>query len=277
MRPLQLSLFTASLHAEAPREAPPPEPQRALIVTAPSVEQPRRIAPPWTPGGLTDEARLAARLSGLLRERVEVELTDNSWTMVSWRRRDGLLLFRLHHMFGSAPEPVVRAIAGFTGRSRRAAGRVIDDHIRSHRHLIKAREARPEPEVDPRGDVYDLLQLYQGLNAVHFNSTVEARIGWGRRAPGRRRRSIKMGVYFHERRLIKIHPALDDARVPRLFVEAVVFHEMLHQVIPPTVDEGGRRCVHSAAFRAAERAFPGYERARAWEKANLGLLLRHRP
>ena len=37
---------------------------------------------------------------------------------------------------------------------------------------------------------------------------------------------------------------------------------------------GGRRVVHGSEFRARERSFPGYTRARAWEKANLHLLLR---
>ena len=85
-----------------------------------------------------------------------------------------------------------------------------------------------------------------------------------------------MGVYFHEQKVIRIHPALDDDRVPLHFVEMVVFHEMLHQVFPPELDEDGRRIVHGPSFRAAERRFPGYERARAWEKAHLHLLLRQR-
>jgi predicted metal-dependent hydrolase len=85
-----------------------------------------------------------------------------------------------------------------------------------------------------------------------------------------------MGVYFHDQKVIRIHPALDDERVPRHFVEMVVFHEMLHQIHPPAVDGQGRRVVHGPEFRAAERRFPGYQRARAWEKAHLHLLLRQR-
>jgi hypothetical protein len=86
-----------------------------------------------------------------------------------------------------------------------------------------------------------------------------------------------MGVYLHDQMLIRIHPALDDPRVPRHFVELVVFHEMLHQAIPPVNGRDGRRIVHGRDFRARERLFPGYGRARAWEKQNLHLLLRHRP
>jgi hypothetical protein len=52
---------------------------------------------------------------------------------------------------------------------------------------------------------------------------------------------------------------------------------MLHQAVPPVSGRDGRRIVHGRDFRLRERAFPGYERARAWEKQNLHLLLRQRP
>ncbi len=220
---------------------------------------------------------LASRLASLLREPVEVELTDNAWTMVSYRRVQGRLRFRLHHMFARAHEPVMRALAGFTGRNRRAHGRAIDEYVRQNRELIRPVAPRPQAPLAPRGRVHDLAEIYFALNARWFASSVHARIGWGRRSPGGRRRSIKMGVYFHDQKVIRIHPALDDARVPRYFVEMVVFHEMLHQLHPPAVDAAGRRIVHGAEFRAAERRHPGYERARAWEKAHLHLLLRQRP
>jgi len=225
----------------------------------------------------TSASSLAERIGRHLDESVEVELTDNAWTMVSYKRLGPIVRFRLHHMFGDADETVVRALAGFTGRARKHHGKVIDQYIKTHRVLIRSAPARAEGALQTRGRVHDLAEIYAALNARHFNGTVEARICWGRSAPGRRRRSIKMGVYLHEQKLIRLHPALDDARVPRHFVELVVFHEMLHQVIPPTEGDSGRRCVHGRDFREAERRFPGYERARAWEKANLGLLLRSKP
>ena len=53
---------------------------------------------------------------------------------------------------------------------------------------------------------------------------------------------------------------------------AVVFHEMLHQVIP-IVERNGRRVVHGAEFRRRERQYPEYERAKRWEEENLSFLL----
>ena len=52
----------------------------------------------------------------------------------------------------------------------------------------------------------------------------------------------------------------------------VVFHEMLHQAVP-AVERDGRRVVHGREFRARERAYPDFERARLWEERHLNLLL----
>jgi hypothetical protein len=219
---------------------------------------------------------LAERIGRLLREPVDVHLTDNAWTMVSFKRLHGRVRFRLHHMFSAANDDVVRALAGFTGRNRRAHGPAIDDYIRRNRDLIRSAPERPQQQLSERGRVHDLGEIFTRLNAQHFENELDARIGWGRRMRGGRRRSIKMGVYLHDQKLIRIHPALDDERVPRYFVELVVFHEMLHQVVPPVTARDGRRVVHGREFRAREKRFPGYDRARSWERQNLHLLLRHR-
>src|SRR3954447_17936063 len=99
---------------------------------------------------------LADELTRLLREPVEVQLTDNAWTMVSYKRLQGRVRFRLHHMFAAAHDDVVRALAGFTGRNRRHHGRAIDEYIRAHKHLIRAEPHRDPSPLEQRGRVHDL-------------------------------------------------------------------------------------------------------------------------
>src|SRR3954463_10594418 len=139
---------------------------------------------------------LADELTRLLREPVEVQLTDNAWTMVSYKRLQGRVRFRLHHMFAAAHDDVVRALAGFTGRNRRAHGRAIDAYIRAHRDLIRTPCDRPPPLLEQRGRVHDLAVIFARLNVEQFDGRIDARIGWGRRAPLGRRTSVKSGVYL---------------------------------------------------------------------------------
>lgn len=218
-------------------------------------------------------AELASRLSDLLDERVRLTLTDNSSTMVSFRRARGLVAFRVHRMFAEAPAEVVRALAEYASRGRGRSGSVIDRYVRENEERVKhARVARQARGLTPDGNYHQLDELYAQLNREQFGGKVVARIGWGREPPQRRRRSIKMGTYFHDAAVIRIHPGLDRAEVPAFFVRFIVFHEMLHQAVPP-VTRGGRRISHTAEFRKRERAYPEYALALAWERKHLGLLL----
>lgn len=219
---------------------------------------------------------LADALSGILSERVRLTVHDNRSTMVSFRRRPGEIHYRVHHMFLEAPDEVVSALATFAvaGRGtaaarRRQAGSRIDAYVKEHRARIAAPRA---DRLQPQGRVHDLQALFDRLNAEHFGGAIEARIGWGPVRLGRRRRTVKTGVYVQDARLIRIHPTLDRTEVPEFYVAAVVFHEMLHQAVP-AVEVNGRRVVHGAEFRRRERAYPDHGRAKAWEDRNLALLL----
>jgi hypothetical protein len=220
--------------------------------------------------------QLADVISDLVGERVRLIVHDNRSTMVSFKRSAGLLHYRVHHMFLDAPREVVDALALFAGPDRvaarrRDAGSRIDAYVREHR----ARIAEPRlARLEPRGRVHDLAAIFDRLNAQQFGGRVDARITWAANRGGHRRRTIKTGVYVQDARLIRIHPALDRPEVPEFYVAAVVFHEMLHQVVP-ALERDGRRIVHGPEFRDRERAYPGYARSRAWEEANLELLLSH--
>jgi hypothetical protein len=220
-------------------------------------------------------SRLADALSVLLTERVRLTIHDNRSTMVSFRREDGEIHYRVHHMFLDAPEEVVAALASFAGprrgraARRREAGSRIDAFVRSNRARIGVPRA---DRLTPQGRVHDLKAIFDRVNAEHFEGLIEARIGWGPVRTGRRRRTVKTGVYVQDARIIRIHPTLDRPEVPEFYVAAVVFHEMLHQAVPAR-EVNGRRIVHGAEFRRRERAYPDHARAKAWEERNLRLLL----
>ncbi len=215
---------------------------------------------------------VAFELSRELGVMVRLSVTDNRSTMVSFRRGGSVLRLRLHHMFLDAPVPVLRAVADYAGRGQRRAGSLLDDFIRREQPRIRQeRDARDET-FSPVGRTFDLREISARLNKTHFHGSVQAAIGWGR-APGRRRRkSIRLGVYDHQTREIRIHPALDHPDVPPYFVEFIVFHEMLHQVFPSS-NGPGRRVHHPRAFRDREKAFPFYAAAVSWERDNLRSLL----
>ena len=219
----------------------------------------------------TDRVATALALYLPPGKTLELRLTNNHYSMISVRRKPDGYRLRLHRMFVGAEPRTVRALARYMVHNDRRASTLLGDYIERHQHIIR----RPrQMTLRTEGRHHDLQAIFDRLNATHFTGGLQARITWGPvTSRGRRRRSIKMGSFAVEDRIIRIHPALDQDCVPDYFVAWIVFHEMLHGK-HEVKRENGRRRFHSPEFLADERQFPDYERACAWEKANLDRLLR---
>lgn len=232
------------------------------------------------------DAELAHALELALRARfgpahgaLRLTLTDNRRTMVSLRKEKApeLLEVRLHHMFLQAGPEVWSALGEYLVSGDRAAASCIAAYIEKHREHIRRPERRTIA-LTAGGKHHDLGEICQAINSRYFGGKADVSITWARDQAGRPsalRRSIKLGSYTSRDRLIRVHPALDAAFVPRYFVEYIVFHELLHHILPPKA-QGSRRELHGPAFLAREREFEEYEAALRWERENLKKLLRGR-
>jgi hypothetical protein len=236
-------------------------------------------APAPAPEDDTERELLERRISAHLSAgRLDLSVTDNHYTMISVRRDKGpLYRVRLHHMFLAAPPNVTRALGRYIAVNDARASRELSLYIDDHRGAIRRppRRRRPIVTLRTRGEVFDLQQVFDSLNDRYFENAIDARITWGISGTRRRRRrSIKMGSYSVEERLIRIHPALDRCFIPAYFLEWIVYHEMLHQVhdIPLVA---GRRRFHTPQFLLQERAYEHYDRARLWERQNLDRILEY--
>src|SRR3569623_1579046 len=203
----------------------------------------------------------------------DLALTDNHYSMISIRRRPDGYRLRLHKMFVGAAPRIFRALARYVVLNARRASQLLGDYIEKHQHVIKRHERKPRPfRGRTAGRHHDLQVIFDSLNAERFESKLDARITWGPVTARRARRSIKMGSFAVEDRIIRIHPILDQDDVPAFFIRWIVFHEMLHGR-HDIVRKGRRRIFHSPAFIADEQSYPDFARATAWEKANLDRLL----
>jgi hypothetical protein len=212
---------------------------------------------------------------------VLVEIHDNTHTMVSFVRVVRGWRLRLHHMFLAAPEEVVGALTDYVRSGRVCSSEVLDRFIEGNKALIRrvsAAQLRRRLRIEPVGRHHDLSAIFAALNLKYFGGRIAATITYGP-SPRRRRprKSIKMGSYSAESRVIRIHPALDQPRVPRYFVEWIVFHEMLHDLYRARPASESRRCLHPPELLEHERRFHAFHRAQAWEQSNLDLLLAARP
>jgi hypothetical protein len=190
--------------------------------------------------------------------RVEFKRYANANAQVRWH--DGLLLVRLADTLEGAPEDVLEALAEIllSKLFRKPVPRASNDRYRRYlnrrdvrRSLDLVRQIRGRKQVEhPQGRAYDLDQMFDDLNFRYFFGLMaRPRLGWSPNAS----RTL-LGHYDPSHNAIVLSRILDRPDMPRIAVEYVLYHEMLH-LRHPAEHRGGRRCVHTPAFKEAEKQF----------------------
>ena len=240
----------------------------------PRERPPRREEPRVT---VDAASKLADGLGARLGAPVRLVVTDNRTAMFSAKKEGGRIHVRANHVFLDAGPEIIDAMAAAVHRDPAARAR-LRSFIRERRERIRPTVKKPPRRlhIRTRGAHHDLESIFRRLEAGYFpDAMTGVRITWGpalgRRR--RRRRSIQLGLYIPDDKLIRIHRALDQEWVPEFYVASVVFHEMLHHCMPPA--RKGRQVIfHTPQFRALEKVFPHHREAERWEKAHLDQLLR---
>jgi hypothetical protein len=213
----------------------------------------------------------------LLRQgELKIQLHENTWTMVSLSSRGRTRALRLHRIFAWAPEPVLDAVVrSFFARenhsSMRALRARILDFVEANRGLAMAKLSTLRL-LSSGGAVYDLSVVEQGVRRKYLPACPRVRIGWSQRAT-----PSLMGKWVAmpdgERNVIVINRLLDNAGVPAFYLDYVVFHELLHEIIPVR-RHAGRWVHHPSEFRRKEQQFPHFEEALSWERQHIGPLFK---
>jgi len=185
------------------------------------------------------------------------------------RLREGRLLVRVSDLLEGAPDYVLKAIAHILLAKmyrrpvdRQLAARyrryVSAQHMSRKAHLV--RQMRGRKRIHPaRGDAYDLDAIFEELNAKFFGGLLARPLMTWSSEHARNR----LGHYDPAHNAIVVSRVFDQARVPRMVVEYIVYHEMLHLKHPVRM-KGSRRCVHSAEFQAEEQLFPRLDEAKSF-------------
>jgi SprT-like family len=197
--------------------------------------------------------------------RVEFRRFANANSFV--RLEEDVLSVRITDVLERAPAPILEALAYIllSKLYRRPVPRVYSERYRRYlnrkemrRCLHIVRQTRGRKFVSgPKGEQYDLEEIFEQLNHEYFFGLMaRPALGWSLRVS-----RATLGHYDPSHNAIIISKLLDSEKAPRLAVEYVMFHEMLHLRFP--VDhKGARRCVHTPEFKQAEKQFPLFKEAK---------------
>ena len=202
--------------------------------------------------------------------QVEFKRYANANAQVSLK--EGALEIRMADTLGGAPDSVMEALAEIllSKLFRRPVPAASNDRYRRYLNrrdirssLDQVRQIRGRKRLlAPQGRHYDLIEMFEDLNFRYFHGLMSRPVlGWSPLAS-----RTMLGHYDPSHHAIVLSRILDRAETPRLAVEYVLFHEMLH-LRYPVEHHGARRCVHTKAFKEAEKQFEHIRAAKA--------LLRH--
>jgi len=183
------------------------------------------------------------------------------------RMRRGKLFVRLSDLLEGAPETVLHSLAHILlakmyrlpverGHALRYRKYVSTHDVSQKARLVRQVRGRKRLR-GARGHFYDLDAIFDELNTRFFYGLLgRPQMSWSQLGA---RNSL--GHYDPAHNAIIVSRVFDHFQVPRYAVEYIVYHEMLHLKHPVKL-RGGRRCVHSAEFRAEEKLFPQLEDAK---------------
>ena len=171
------------------------------------------------------------------------------------------LEFRITDVLEGAPSSILESLAHILMSKllRRPSPRT---HSERYRRYLNRKEMRRSLQLvkqtrgrkflsGPQGEAYHLQEMFEELNHAHFHGLMaQPLLGWSRRLS-----RVMLGHYDPSHNAIILSRLLDRPTVPRLAVEYILFHEMLHLRFP-VEHRGARRCVHTREFKEAEKQFP---------------------
>ena len=220
------------------------------------------------PGGSPLFQRVFTRLNCDGRPpRFRVEFYPYSSLVLTIRRREDVVYVRYSDLLRRAPLPVLEGAAALllSRVYRRKAPRALVEpylnYARSHRtraRISHMRRGRVRlASTGPGGRHFDLEKMFGDLNEKYFAGSLQRpHIGWSTRSWRR-----QFGCYDPGPNQILLNRRMDHPAVPQVAVEYVLYHEMLH-VKHPTRRSGCSLLSHSPEFRAEERRFADFDRAR---------------
>lgn len=122
-----------------------------------------------------------------------------------------------------------------------------------------------------KGICFDLHEIFDGINESYFNNSVIASLRWGSPCSLTSYQTVRTAKNGKAVNLITIAGVYNHPDVPRFALDAVMYHEMLHIVIPPYI-RNGRRVVHGPEFKRMERQYSYYKQWCEWERECLRVL-----
>lgn len=171
-------------------------------------------------------------------------------------------------VFLEAPENIMDALACYIRKEHKAICPSLKSFIEESVRRLDYAHVVDKMRLDVKGVAYNLKEIFDRINQRYFQRKLKLNITWYGKRTHRNRSQMTFGLYHEPLKLIKINRFLDRFDVPEYFISYVIYHEMLHYVCPPFVDEKGKQHIHTKEFKLREKDFEFYDLSQKWIEEN---------
>ncbi len=198
------------------------------------------------------------------KQNIRLTINDNRSTMLNVRWEESCTKISLHRIFLSAPKNVILALADSILEKQTTVASPVKAFIQESIEDIDYSSKIDPLDLYHQGEIHNVKHYYDELNNEYFNNSLNLQISWFGDSNKRNKNKISFGLYHDALRLIKINRIMDTSIFPSYVIRFIIYHEMLHCVCPPYVDEKGIHRIHHKEFKAREKEFKDFSIAIKW-------------
>ena len=207
--------------------------------------------------------RLKKTLSDYTGLAIDLRLHEKAYLLFRYEKPSRkTLLLTLHESFLYAPDPILFSLASCLLKKEKKK-------LTELRLFLEHPFFQKKPSTflgSQEGAVYHLKPLYESVEKTYLPYKIHASIAWKKFPYKKKRSSITYGTYCRRKHHIEINDLLDAKKIPKYFIEYVIYHEALHAIFPAEMGKKGEMRVHTKAFKEEEKTFPFYKQATAFGK-----------
>ncbi len=216
----------------------------------------------WLKARLFAPPSLKRRLEAALGCAVHLEFEEQSQRRIfASPAEKGRLNITLDVLFDDPDDSTFAALVGFLKGGGEQHRQVLIDTLKLKR------EGQPNPvEQHPLQGILDQL-CREHFPQLPYIEVVGGRVG--KKAP---QKSIRLASFWPSRKEVRIHPYVMDERVPKIFHQYLIYHELCHAwLMLSGKAKSGQH--HGVEFYELEGKMPGIDQAKTWEKEKLQAFL----
>ena len=205
--------------------------------------------------------------------KIKAEFYPYSNLKITLRLRKNCMHIRMSDILMDAPDEVLEA-AAYSIIPKILKLKIQDQYREIYRNYIYSKKIRHKKKEtrrvranknlsDPCGNNYDLNEIFIEINKIYFNSNLKKPILTWSKTKSR----VRLGHYDPDLNILVISKKLDNKQVPKLIIDYILYHELLHMVYPGKY-LNGKWTVHTKEFKNAEKEFKDLKTAKEWIKNN---------